>query len=68
MNEERIINIETKVAYQEDTIMQLNNVVCQQQKQIDQLETTCKLLIDRIKEVSAMADSGKPEVEIPPHY
>lgn len=68
MNEERLVDIETKVAYQEDTIMQLNDVVCQQQKQIAQLETTCKLLIDRIKEVSAAADAGKTEIEIPPHY
>ena len=68
MNEERLVDIETKVAYQEDAIMQLNDVVCQQQKQIAQLETTCKLLIDRIKEVSAAADAGKTEIEIPPHY
>lgn len=68
MNEERIVNIETKIAYQEDTIMQLNKVVCEQQKQIDQLEATCKLLIDRMRELSAAEDTGKPEIEIPPHY
>ncbi len=68
MTEQRLVNIETKVAYQEDTIMQLNNVVCHQQKQIDQLETTCKLLIDRIKEISETPDSGNHENEIPPHY
>lgn len=68
MNEKRLVDIETKIAYQEDTIMQLNNVVCEQQKQIDQLEATCKLLIDRIRELSPAEETGKPKIEIPPHY
>lgn len=68
MNDERIVNIETKISYHEDTIVQLNNVVCEQQKQIDALEATCKLLIERIRELSAASDSGKPKIEIPPHY
>lgn len=68
MNEKRLVDIETKIAYQEDTIMQLNNVVCEQQKQIDQLEATCKLLIDRIRELSPAEETGKPKTEIPPHY
>ncbi len=68
MNDERIVEIETKIAYQEDTIIQLNKVVCEQQKQIDQLETTCKLLIERMRELSSAEETGKPKIEIPPHY
>ena len=68
MNEDRLVYIETKVAYQEDTIRQGNNGGGQQHKQSDQVETTCKLLIDRIKEISEAADSGNQEIEIPPHY
>jgi len=33
----RIISIETKLAYQEDIIQALNDVVCQQDKRIEQL-------------------------------
>jgi SlyX protein len=60
--------LETKLAYQEDTIQALNNVVCEQQKQIDQLEATCKLLIDRIGQLAAAAELGKIVDEKPPHY
>lgn len=68
MIEERLVDLETKLAYQEDTIQALNNVVCEQQKQIDQLEATCKLLIDRVGQLAAAADLGKIVDEKPPHY
>jgi SlyX protein len=66
---ERLIEIETKLAFQEDTIQALNAVVCQQQKQIEHLEATLKLLIERYRQLSAEPDTGnKPVHEIPPHY
>jgi SlyX protein len=69
MNEQRLIEIETKLAYQEDTIQQLNDVVCSQQKQIEKLETICKHLIDRSKEFSEIAAKVNAEShEKPPHY
>ena len=69
MNEQRLIDIETKLAYQEDTIQQLNDVVCSQQKQIKHLETICKHLIDRSKEFSEIAAKVNAEsLEKPPHY
>jgi SlyX protein len=65
----RLIEIETKLAFQEDTIQSLNAVVCQQQKQIEQLQATVELLIDRYRQLSAAADVGdQPVHEIPPHY
>jgi len=69
MNQQRLIEIETKIAYQEHTIQQLNDVVCSQQKQIEHLETICKHLIDRSKEFSEIAakvNAGGDEK--PPHY
>ena len=42
---ERITELEIKVAYQEDTIQQLDSVVCQQQEQID-------LLIKQFKQLT----------------
>lgn len=68
MNEDRIIELEIKQAYQEDLIQALNQVVADQQKQIGKLEETCKLLYDKIKSL-AQAD-GQPGAvdERPPHY
>lgn len=68
MLEKRLVDLETKLAYQEDTIQALNKVVCEQQKQIDQLEATCRLLVDRIKQLSFAAETGKVVDEKPPHY
>jgi SlyX protein len=66
---DRLIEIETKLAFQEDTIQSLNAVVCEQQKDIEQLQATVKLLIDRYRQLSADADTGKQFAqEIPPHY
>jgi SlyX protein len=66
---DRLIEIETRLAFQEDTIQALNAEVCRQQKQIEQLEATVKALIDRYRQLSAEADPGqKPAHERPPHY
>ena len=66
---DRIIELETKLAYQEDTIQALNQVVCKQQDQLDQLQLACETLIERFKEFNAgeMGDEGGEEPP-PPHY
>lgn len=69
MSENRLVEIETKLAFQEDTLQALNTVVCQQQRQIEHLEATVKLLIERYRQLSAEAGGDdKPVHEIPPHY
>ncbi len=68
MIEERLVDLETKLAYQEDTIQALNQVVCEQQKQIDQLAATCKLLVDRIRQLPVPAEIDKILDEKPLHY
>ena len=68
MNEDRIIELEIKQAYQEDLIQAFNRVVPDQQKQNRKLEETCKLLHNKIK---SLAFSGRePDMidERPPHY
>lgn len=72
MTEQRIISIETKIAFQEDTIAQLNEVVCKQQAQIDILERQMQQLIGRVRDLSETAtQSGETYSaadERPPHY
>lgn len=67
MTEERMIEIEIKIAYQEDTIQELNDVVCKQQKQIDDLEATCTFLVKRVKILSESTGDNIAN-EKPPHY
>jgi len=72
MNDERIIELEIKAAYQEDLLLALNQVVSRQQQQIERLEATCRVLNERIKSLSAEGrygeDVGGNSYEIPPHY
>ncbi|MFZ2311489.1 MAG: SlyX family protein [Methylobacter sp.] len=68
MNEDRIIELEIKTAYQEDLLQELNKIVGQQQQQIVRLEATCRLLNERIKSLSTEGSSGESVDEVPPHY
>lgn len=68
MNENRLIEIESKLAYQEDTLQQLNTVISDQQKQIDQLERLCKMMVERLKELSEAQKHDGHSIERPPHY
>ena len=65
----RITELEIKVAYQEDTIQQLDNVVCKQQDQIDALKKQLIQLSDSTKEISEdIKGSQSPVDDVPPHY
>ncbi len=64
----RWVEIETKIAYQDETILALNDVVSEQQKQIDQLETTLRRLIDHVRQLSGTEAVDLNADEKPPHY
>lgn len=68
MHKDRIIELEIKVAYQEDLIQELNKIVSQQQQQISRLETTCKLLNERIKSLLSVVNAEENIDQTPPHY
>lgn len=65
--EERLIELETRLAYQEATLQVLNEVVTRQQKQIDQLDSLCRQLLERVSPAGG-ALRGSAADEIPPHY
>lgn len=68
MNEDsKLIDLETRIAFQDDTIQQLNDCIYQQQKSIDRLDKILHALLDQVQEV--MHDTAqKPGHEKPPHY
>lgn len=72
MIEQRVVTIETKLAYQEDTIAQLNDVICRQQNQIDALERLTQQLLGRVRDLSETTtqsgDAFSVADERPPHY
>ena len=68
MEENSLIELEAKLAYQEDMLQQLNTVICRQQNQIDSLFTKFRQLSDQANELSLKNSNSDTEVEIPPHY
>lgn len=68
MYEDRLIDIETKIAYQEDLLQELNKIIYEQQKKIDRLEAVCDSLIGHVRELSEIAAEGGMINEKPPHY
>ena len=68
MNEDRLIEIETRIAYQEDTIQQLNDIVTKQQQQIDRLEELSKSLTARYQSLQTTETDLNMADEKPPHY
>jgi SlyX protein len=65
-SEERFIDIEIKLAHQEDLVESLNQRVYEQQKQIDQLEAIVIALAERVRNTSQ--SNQTPLNERPPHY
>lgn len=63
---ERIDALETRLAYQDDTIETLNQTITAQWKQIDTLTRQVAQLNERLQE--AEANVPGPANEPPPHY
>ncbi len=69
MDEKRIIELESKVAFQEHTVHQLQELVAVHQKQLYDLEELCKLLLQKLNtQPSATGGSDNSGSERPPHY
>ncbi len=67
--DEALIELQTKLAFQEDLLEQLNEVVTQQQAHISRLEQQIDRLRVQMQVVqAALPEPGKPQDEIPPHY
>ena len=67
-NDERLTNIEIKIARQEDLVETLNQMVYRQQKKIDELESLCAALARHVKDASGAGHDAGGANERPPHY
>ena len=66
--EERFVDIEIKLAHQEDTVEQLNQAVYQQGRRIDQLEAMVSQLAEHIRNNAQSGPNLGTGSEKPPHY
>jgi SlyX protein len=66
-NEARIDELESRLAQQDQSILELSDELYRQQQQIAQLEMQVRQLSARLTEATP-PDSGNPADEVPPHY
>ena len=68
MIDERLVEIETKLAHQEILIGELNQVIAQQQETIDQLQAGLKGFFKQYRELHGDGTTIGPANEKPPHW
>jgi len=68
VEERRIIDLETRLAYQEHTLAELNDALTSQQAQISRLEAQLAVLAKQVRMLSESAPAAGTGVELPPHY
>ena len=68
MENERLVGIETKLSFQEQTADQLSDVLRDQQSQLDALRRTVEGLSERLGQIEKNGFGEPPSDEKPPHY
>ncbi|PTU72765.1 SlyX family protein [Pseudomonas mangrovi] len=66
--EQRIDDLESRLAFQDDTLQTLNEVVFAQQQAIERLEMQLQALAKRQAEVLGQLGGADQEEAPPPHY
>ena len=66
--ENKIINLESKLAFQDEAINELNEVITDQQQQLNQLREEIRLLNLRIVSVAESSGTSEEKEPPPPHY
>lgn len=65
--ENRVIELETKMAFAEDLLEELNRTAFRQQQQIEQLQQELRALRQQLQ-AAMPAEQRNPADEVPPHY
>ncbi len=68
MDEQRIIEIETKLAHQEQMLMELDDALTTQQSTIMTLERMCASMAERMQSLGGDETASPEGDERPPHY
>ncbi|MDE0008003.1 MAG: SlyX family protein [Gammaproteobacteria bacterium] len=67
--EHRLIDLESRFSFQEETIRELSEALVRQQQRIDRLEASLKVVAEQVQRADAGDDAPQmPKDERPPHY
>jgi SlyX protein len=65
---DRIEELESRIAFQDSTLEELNDVIVKQQFQIDKLEKNLEMLSAQLKNMAPSLIASEKEETPPPHY
>jgi SlyX protein len=65
--EERVTDLESQLAFQDDTIQALSDVLAVQQRAVERLQLQMAALLKRQEEMAGQFDTFEEEAP-PPHY
>lgn len=65
---EQIEQLQTKLAFQEHTIEELNQALADQQRQMEKMQFQLKHVIDRVQQLQPSNIASQAEETPPPHY
>lgn len=68
MLENRIAELETKVAFQEQLLDELNQALVQQQFDMDKIQLQLRYLANKLKDFQPSNIASQSEETPPPHY
>jgi SlyX protein len=68
VDEQRLIDIETRLAHQDRLLGDLDAALGNQQTQLMRLEQLCQSLLERIRSMADSAPTSAAGDERPPHY
>jgi SlyX protein len=68
MHEQRLIDIEVKLAHQEQALDEVNQVLTDQQAQLSRLGQVCESLAARVRAISDAPPADERDESRPPHY
>lgn len=63
----RVVELESRLAFQDDTIQVLNDALVAQQRSLDRLQLQLAMVIKRQEEMSHRGDGFEDDAP-PPHY
>lgn len=66
--EDRLIELESRIAHQDHSINGLSDEIYRLRKKIDDLETTCSFLAEQLREQAGASKTADFADEPPPHY
>lgn len=65
---DRIDDLESRIAFQEDAIDKFSDIIARQEKELDQLKRMVLILSTQIRSIDQGDERVSSAQEVPPHY